>query len=462
MDRHRVDHASDMETLLKSGGLIVVALTVLAGVLAVVGLLALSLHLGDSRAFRLSAIRISYFDLFRSGLVLGGLGLVALISARFSRSLFWLLAWPAALCAWIVVIPGLIKTVEPPAQPISPPSDRPVFTRMPDVPLSGESQIRDLIDIASPADIHRIRTDLVSHVWKTETLPTEVMPDTVVRGVAAPFAFVEDCLERTDYVEIELDYGFRAIAYHLVPSGGAEAVVIFHGGHTAEGFVGFLPVIERLLCEGYAVLGMSMPGTYTNHQPRWVNSSFAGPVLIGGHDDYAILESSNFSPIKLFLHPVVVGINWMVAEFHYNKVSMAGVSGGGWTTTLSAAVDSRILQSFPVAGSLPFYLRSVSPQPVNSIGDYEQRTAPLYRLANYLELYVLGASGRGRSQLQILNQFDASCFAGVGALGYAPVVEDLVREAGEGGRYELFLDDSHYEHILSAVALDRVVAELNR
>jgi hypothetical protein len=32
---------------------------------------------------------------------------------------------------------------------------------------------------------------------------------------------------------------------------------------------------------------------------------------------------------------------------------MLGLSGGGWSTTLAAAVDPRIQLSFPTAGSVP-------------------------------------------------------------------------------------------------------------
>ena len=36
---------------------------------------------------------------------------------------------------------------------------------------------------------------------------------------------------------------------------------------------------------------------------------------------------------------------------------MIGLSGGGWTTTVYAAIDPRIVKSIPVAGTLPLYLR---------------------------------------------------------------------------------------------------------
>ena len=37
---------------------------------------------------------------------------------------------------------------------------------------------------------------------------------------------------------------------------------------------------------------------------------------------------------------------------------MAGLSGGGWTTTFAAAIDKRITGSFPIAGSVPCSMRN--------------------------------------------------------------------------------------------------------
>jgi PhoPQ-activated pathogenicity-related protein len=37
----------------------------------------------------------------------------------------------------------------------------------------------------------------------------------------------------------------------------------------------------------------------------------------------------------------------------YKHIVMAGLSGGGWTTTIAAAIDPRIQLSIPIAGSIP-------------------------------------------------------------------------------------------------------------
>src|SRR5438445_13772028 len=105
---------------------------------------------------------------------------------------------------------------------------------------------------------------------------------------------------------------------------------------------------------------------------------------------------------------------------------MSGISGGGWTTHLYAALDPRIKESFPVAGSLPSYLRTGACGSFET-GDYEQNPAVssivshfYNNIASYLDLYILASYGEGRKQIQILNQYDACCFAGIRYLTYEP------------------------------------------
>src|SRR5260370_23664905 len=117
------------------------------------------------------------------------------------------------------------------------------------------------------------------------------------------------------------------------------------------------------------------------------------------------------SVMKFFLEPVAVCLNYLktksVADGFpvYQDFNMVGLSGGGWTTTVYAAIDPRIQLSFPVAGTIPLYLRSGG-----SIGDTEQVLANFYQIAGYPDLYVLGSYGSGRTQMQILNRHADRCF----------------------------------------------------
>ena len=97
-----------------------------------------------------------------------------------------------------------------------------------------------------------------------------------------------------------------------------------------------------------------------------------------------------------------MSLNYVDTTFNFDSYYMVGISGGGWTTTLYSAIDPRITQSYSIAGSLPLYLRS-SPE---DIGDYEQIVPSLYRIANYLDLYILDSYGENRKHVQIFNKYD--------------------------------------------------------
>ena len=167
------------------------------------------------------------------------------------------------------------------------------------------------------------------------------------------------------------------------------------------------------------------------------------------------LQPKMGQPVKYFLEPVAAIVNY-AQNFHFHKIIMIGISGGGWTTTVYAAIDPRINRSFPIAGSLPNYLRSIDLSNLGgAIGDYEQGVPGLYRAANYLELYIMGSFGSGRRQVQILNEFDPCCFGGTGFKSYEDIIKNRVQSLGEGS-FDVFLDSSHRLHQISPVAFEIV------
>ena len=107
---------------------------------------------------------------------------------------------------------------------------------------------------------------------------------------------------------------------------------------------------------------------------------------------------------------------------------MVGLSGGGWTTVLAAAVDPRI-RAQHLRGGIhadlcpPFY--------PGSIGDAEQMLPALYGdRASYLDLYILDACGKGRRHIQVDNQYDSACFYGVSHSTWVANVSKAVSSTG--------------------------------
>ena len=288
--------------------------------------------------------------------------------------------------------------------------------------------------IRSSSDIVSLREKLIEYVWGNEGFPHERLPDYVESDTINRKFYYLQGLEAVDTLHItDPVFGLNSTVYHFHPlntkGDNSNELIIYHEGHTKPGING-LDSVDYLLKKGYSVMLIHMPLQGVNPQPI-VNLPRFGKIRLSSHDHLKFLESDGFSPIKFFLEPVVVSLNYAEKSFDYSRINMVGFSGGGWITSLIAAIDPRISKSYSIAGSFPVYLRSYSK---SDWGDYEQNLPDLYRIATYPELYVMGSSGSGRSQLQLFNMYDSCCFKGRTYLSqpYGREVNRLVSCIGMG------------------------------
>lgn len=172
------------------------------------------------------------------------------------------------------------------------------------------------------------------------------------------------------------------------------------------------------------------------------------------HNAYAWLELEGMEPLQLFLTPVLQAVNRVVSEKNPRSIYMVGLSGGGWTTHIYAALDPRIRGSFPVAGNLPFFLGPASA----AAGDYEQKRIPMLGYG-YLAYYALAALEQDRYQVQFINQFDPCCFYGIGAQLYEPHVEAAVARLGNPGGWRLVILPVD-RHGISDEAMNTILDEI--
>jgi hypothetical protein len=322
------------------------------------------------------------------------------------------------------------------------------------------------IAIHSMADVEAKRAQLVDYVWKGAGLPTrraDAEPVLRIPSEMAGLTGVRDTIR----LSIPLKYGVTAIQYLFLPRGRTnKRLAIYHTGHGEDPAVR-VRTVQGLLDVGYAVLCSDMPFNGWNVQliqsPDDPNTYVDPGTGTKPHNTFGAYETSSFSAMTFYLEPLAVGINYAEKLLRPRSIAMVGLSGGGWTATAYAAIDTRIIRSYPIAGSFPFYLRPGPP--IDSTGDWEQggvngATVPgFYAIASFGDLYVMGAAGPGRSQLQILNRFDACCFAGVGARSYAPVVSHRVALLGEG-TWDLLEDPTHNLHQVSPYALEVILWDL--
>lgn len=327
--------------------------------------------------------------------------------------------------------------------------------------FAGPVQSAQLIDdraitIHSAREVAEKRRALIQYLWGSEGFPDRRLPNVVLTNVASPVQHLTH-LARVDEFRIDLAPGLQGLAYHFIPRRPNRELVVVHHGHActldddpspADVGYGLQRTIHALLREGYGVLGVFMPHMRPGD-------------CTGGHDAMFQMATTG-SPIKYFLEPTAVGLNYLKKRSRsghfpkYRAFHMAGLSGGGWTTTVYAAIDPTIRCSFPVAGTIPLYLRTGG-----SVGDREQFEPTFYRLAGYPDLYILGAHGRGRKQVQILVRRDDCCFgeaqhdAKSSGMPYADAMRDYerrVRAALEKiGRdsFRLAIDEIAPSHMIS-------------
>lgn len=312
--------------------------------------------------------------------------------------------------------------------------------------------VKDIIDINSYEDAIRKRNDIIKYIWRNGNISGHDKVSIHTKNIKNPLETKASNLDNVALFEAHLPKGFSSKYYRFTPKKETGCLFIFHQGHSANiNSRGGEKLINKFIEQGCVVLGFLMPMDGINKETKVVFDNDFGPIEINGHVALGILDTNDFSPIRIFIEPVLMAISYEDYHNNYSKIGMSGISGGGWTTTIVSAIEPRINKSYPVAGSLPLYLRPASA----SWGDWEQHYPAFYRVANYLELYILGSLEKSRTQLQILNTYDPCCFSGRHYTLYESDISDLLLKMN-AGKFKIFSDSSHYEHTISSEVINMI------
>lgn len=309
------------------------------------------------------------------------------------------------------------------------------------------------------AKIRELRLSLQGQIWGGDTLPSD----------RASFESLDP--SQPDYSSILEDVGLQGVplaeqyrlrfstigsvhsrGFYFKPTNWNNTVIIVHGGHACgfTGHHGFPLMIQTLIHDGFSVAALLMPGC-------------PSPDLVATHNQlfkswYNKIRSGNF--LRLFLDPVLQTVNLLTSLDATTAFGMVGLSGGGWTTTVYSALDTRIAVSVPVAGTRPRSLAcGLNPE------DPEQRLDNLVPDNKYGNLYVLGSDG-GRRQVQILNFKDDIAFPVMCSYLDNPNLTSKLKayelevQARTSGSYHVCIDrtsSSQSSHQISAFALTNYV-----
>ena len=319
-----------------------------------------------------------------------------------------------------------------------------------------QTDLDSLIQINDELDVEQKRGDLIEFFWDVGSLNRlqydAELPE-IESGISDSRYNNFQNLKRIDRSIVEMDYGVNSISYIFIPEESNKKLIFYHHGHDGDFILG-KNTIQFFLDRNFTVIAMTMPLIGMNNQPIIEIDGFGQTKLIS-HDQFRLLESDTFNPMKFFIHPIQVNLNFLEKEYDFERYSIVGLSGGGWTSVVYSAIDDRIADSFSIAGSIPFYLRINE----RDIGDYEQTNVDLYKITNYLELYVLSGYGEDRKHIQIFNKNDPCCFSGYGYESYEDFIDNRLGHLGEGS-FQIFLDDTHNQHKISNTALEYIAKNI--
>ena len=315
--------------------------------------------------------------------------------------------------------------------------------------------ISSIIRIDVKEDISSKKTSLIQYIWKDQ-MPTNLPTSVEENFTDENFNDVKN-LKQLDKITIEMEHGVNSIAYFFIPYESNNKLIIYHHGHAGD-FILEKNTITFFLNNGYSVVAFNMPLKGINSQPIIETSDF-GPIKFIFHDQFPLLESPNFSPMKYFVEPIALSLNFIEQNYDYDEYYMVGISGGGWTTIIYSAIDQRISQSYSVAGSYPLYLR----QEVKNLGDYEQNNLDIYRISNYLELYTMSSFGNDRKLVQLFIYNDPCCFQAelYEKFPYGEIIQNRLEILGSEGKFSVFLDNSTNQHEISDHALGLILDEMS-
>ena len=319
-----------------------------------------------------------------------------------------------------------------------------------------QNDLDSLIKINNESDVDEKKNHLIEFFWNVESLDrvkySGQLPQVESDISDSRYDNFQN-LKRIDKLTVEMEYGINSVSYLLVPEESNKKLILYHHGHDGDFILG-KDTIQFFLERNFTVLAMTMPLIGMNSQPIVEIDGFGEMNLIS-HEQFRLLEKNKFNPMKLFIHPIQVSLNFLEKEYDFKRYSIIGISGGGWTGLVYSAIDDRISDSFSVASSIPFYLKVEQ----RDMGDYEQMNIDLYKITNYLELYVLAAYGDDRKHIQIFNKNDSCCYSGNGYESYEFFIKDKLMQLGKGS-FEILIDDTHYGHKISESTLSLILEKL--
>lgn len=259
----------------------------------------------------------------------------------------------------------------------------------------------------------------VSSVAEWEQLAEKMRRDTldqvVFRGKAAQWRKQKTRVEWLDTIEGGPGYKIRKLRYEAVPGlwipallyepetlSGKVPVALNVNGHDGAGKAASY---KQLRCINQVKRGMLALN------PEWLGM---GQLRDTNYAHYRMnqLDLCGTSGLSPFYLAMKRALDILLAHPNADRerVSVSGLSGGGWQTIFISSLDTRVKLSNPVAGYSSFKTRA---RHLEDLGDSEQTPCDLATVADYAHLTAMMAP---RPTLLTYNAKDNCCFASPHAL----------------------------------------------
>ncbi|KGF99797.1 MULTISPECIES: hypothetical protein [Prochlorococcus] len=300
-----------------------------------------------------------------------------------------------------------------------------------------------IIQIKNKDDLNQTRKNLRNFIFGGEDL-SGLLPEVKKSITDERYKKLKN-LKSIDKYAHTMEYGITSIAYKFNPIKNNKKLIIYSQGHAGDFYNG-IKNITFFLEKGYTIIAVSLPLKGLNSKPL-VESKNNGELMLDELWKLKYFRPTNGNYFRYFLEPIIAFINQASMDLPFDSISMTGISGGGWTTILMASIEERIKHSFPVAAPLPLAIRNAKSMTVMT------RDSLLYQKFNYLDLYILGSTGKGRVQNQIFNYYDPCCRYGDNGKYYLSAVKNTLKTISDG-EFDVIYDYKNKLHTISDFGLD--------
>lgn len=278
-----------------------------------------------------------------------------------------------------------------------------------------------------------------------DVMPTKSMPDELKEILPGVYQIVWD---------LSTQFSIKSTVHYIPVSGSidtpAESAVLFHHGHSdcdcrpiggrqydkcAPGCLSDMPAGDGITW--YDLYNVSSFYHSLNQDVFLLSMPAYGVNMLGSNAIRHNWFSQWSYPLRYYIEPCILTINYMRDQLGIQITDMHGMSGGGWTTAWIAALEPRLRWSFPSAGHSPCSLDQghrfkgatcdpgeyIAPENLDSkscnVYHWEQRAG--YLASDTTTLYTLGALESGRHLVSLHKLYDNCCYRGCGK-------EDAMRE----------------------------------